>query len=295
VNAVLEPVLILRGTVLTGLNTANPLVWKTGRLGSTSAQALKRAFSSAPVGLMHIAVMHHAPVPAGDGTHANIHDPATVLRDLVVIRTDIVLSGHIHLPHVGAAEMAASILFLQVGTAISTWNKGRIIGQKRPLQPKHVWAIRVRFEIAENIRDLALFDMAIDCKLRGCDLVRRKVRDVFVSGHMKERASVLQSKTQHPVQFEIPGHTRKSVQRWIESPEMFGCDDLWPSRFHGSPHLSTRQYARILRGWVTLIGLEPRAYGTHSMRRTKAAQIYTKTGSPRHRRTRPRLQLKGTT
>jgi integrase len=117
-------------------------------------------------------------------------------------------------------------------------NKGRIIGQKRPLLPKHVWAIRVRLEIANNIRDLARFNMAIDCKLRGCDLVRLKVRDVFVAGHRKERASVLQSKTQRPVQFEIIEQTRKAVQRWIESPAMFGCDDLWPSRFHGSPHLS---------------------------------------------------------
>jgi hypothetical protein len=99
-----------------------------------------------------------------------------------------------------------------------------------------------------------LFNMAIDCKLRGCDLVRLKVRDVFVSGYMKERASVLQSKTQRPVQFEITEQTRKAVQRWIESPAMFGCDDLWPRRFHGSPRLSTRQYARILRGWVTSSG-----------------------------------------
>jgi integrase len=168
-----------------------------------------------------------------------------------------------------------------VRTKTPALNKGWIIGQKRPLQPKHVWAIRVRLEIAENIRDLALFNMAIDCKLRGCDLVRLKVRDVFVSGHMKERTSVMQSKTKRPVQFEITEQTRNSVQRWIESPAMFGCDDLWPSRFHDSPHLSTRQYARILRGWVTSIGLEPSAYGTHSMRRTKAAQIYKKTGNLR--------------
>jgi integrase len=135
-----------------------------------------------------------------------------------------------------------------VHTKAPAWNKGRIIGQKRPLLPKHVWAIRVRLEIADNTRDLALFNMAIDCKLRGCGLVRLKVRDVFMSGHMKERASVLQSKTQRPVQFEITEQTRKAVQHWIESPAMFGCDDLLPSRFHGSPHLSIRQYARILRG-----------------------------------------------
>jgi site-specific recombinase XerC len=139
----------------------------------------------------------------------------------------------------------------------------------------------VRLEIADNIRDLALFNMAIDCKLRGCDLVRLRVRGVFVSGHMKERAAVMQSKTQRPVQFEITEQTRKTVQRRIESPAMFGYDDLWSSRFHDSLHLSTRQYARVLRGWVTLFGLEVTAYGTHSMRRSKAAQIYKKTGDLR--------------
>jgi 3',5'-cyclic AMP phosphodiesterase CpdA len=125
VNQDLEPVLILPGAVLMGVNTANPLVWKAGRLSRASAQALMRAFNTAPAGLMHIAVMHHAPVPAADGTPADIHDPAAVLRDLVAAGTDIVLSGHTHLPHVGAAETAASILFLQVGTAISTRLKTR--------------------------------------------------------------------------------------------------------------------------------------------------------------------------
>lgn len=125
VNGVLEPVLTLPGAVLAGVNTANPLVWKAGRLRRISAQALARAFSSAPAGLMRIAVMHHAPVPAADGTPADIHDPAVVLRDLVAAGTDIVLSGHTHLPHFGPAETAVGILFLQVGTAISTRLKAR--------------------------------------------------------------------------------------------------------------------------------------------------------------------------
>lgn len=125
VNEALEPVLILPGAVLAGVNTANPLVWKEGRLRSTSARALRQAFGTAPAGLMHIAVLHHAPVPAADGTPADIHHPAAVLRDLVAAGTDVVLSGHTHLPHVGAAETAASILFLQVGTAISTRLKTR--------------------------------------------------------------------------------------------------------------------------------------------------------------------------
>jgi site-specific recombinase XerC len=161
------------------------------------------------------------------------------------------------------------------------WNKGRIIGQKRPLLPKHVWAIRVRLELAESVRDLALFNMAIDAKLRGCDLVRLKVVDVFTAGRVKERTSVLQSKTKKPVQFEITEGTRASLHRWIESSEMIGSEFLWPGRFHDRLHISTRQYGRLLKDWVSSIGLEPSAYGTHSMRRTKAAQIYKKTGNLR--------------
>jgi integrase len=161
------------------------------------------------------------------------------------------------------------------------WNKGRIIGQKRPLLPRHVWSIRVRLEIAGNTRDLALFNMAVDSKLRGCDLVGLKVRDVFAAGRVKERASMIQSKTGKPVRFEISETTRLSLERWISDPEMMGLGFLWPSRIHGSPHLSTRQYARIVRGWVASLGLEPSAYGTHSMRRTKVAQIYKKTGNLR--------------
>lgn len=161
------------------------------------------------------------------------------------------------------------------------WNKGRIIGQKRPLLPRHVWSIRVRLEMAGNARDLALFNMAVDSKLRGCDLVGLRVRDVFVAGRVKERASVIQSKTRKPVRFEITETTQLSLERWIRDPEMIGLEFLWPSRIHGSPHLSTRQYARIVRSWVTSLGLEPSAYGTHSMRRTKVAQIYKKTGNLR--------------
>jgi integrase len=149
------------------------------------------------------------------------------------------------------------------------WNKGRIVGQKRPLKPKHVWAIRVRLELAENHRDLALFDMAIDSKLRGCDLVRMKVVEVMASGQIRERASVLQSKTQKPVRFEISEGTRASVAKWMEDPLMVGSEYLWPGRFHERLHISTS------------IGLEVTAYGTHSMRRTKVTQIYKKTGNLR--------------
>jgi integrase len=161
------------------------------------------------------------------------------------------------------------------------WNKGRIVGQNRPLMPRHVWSIRVRLEMAGNARDLALYNLAVDSKLRGCALVALRVRDVFAAGGMKECASMIPSKTGKPVRFEITETTRQSLDRWIRDPEMIGLEFLWPSRIHGSPHLSTRKYARIVRGWVTSLGLEPNAYSTHSMRRTKVAQIYKKTGNLR--------------
>lgn len=161
------------------------------------------------------------------------------------------------------------------------WNKGRIVGQKRPLQPKHVWSIRIRLEMSGDLRDLALFNMAIDSKLRGCDLVRLQVRDVFAAGQVRERASIVQQKTGRPVRFEITETTRACLKQWIASPSMTGMQYLWPSRFHDRPHMSTRQYARLLREWVNSIGLEVSSYGTHSMRRTKVAQIYKKTGNLR--------------
>ena len=161
------------------------------------------------------------------------------------------------------------------------WNKGRIVGQKRPLLPKHVWAIRVRLEIAANHRDLAIFNTAIDSKLRGCDLVRLKVADVYASSQIKERTSIMQSKTRKPVRFELTEGTRKSLERWLSDPMMSGQEYLWPGRFHEPLHISTRQYARLVRDSVESINLEPSAYGTHSMRRTKVAQIYKKTGNLR--------------
>lgn len=123
--------------------------------------------------------------------------------------------------------------------------------------------------------------MAVDSKLRGCDLVCLRVRDVFTAGHVKERAAMIQSKTGKPVRFEITNVTRLSLDSWLTNPEMIGVEYLWPNRLYDSPHLSTRQHARILRGWVMSIGLEPSAYGTHSMRRTKVTQLYKKTGNLR--------------
>lgn len=116
----LEPALSLPGAVLQGLNTANPLVWKSGLLRKASSTRLAERFAAAPTGAMRIAVIHHAPVPAADGTPADMAEPGAVLATLARAGTDIVLSGHTHMPHAGFAETAAGVLFLQVGTAIST-------------------------------------------------------------------------------------------------------------------------------------------------------------------------------
>ena len=169
----------------------------------------------------------------------------------------------------------------EVSSHRAPWNKGRLIGQKRPLQPKEVWAIRVRLQLEERRRDLALFNLALDSKLRGCDLVRLQVNDVCVGGRVRDRATVIQRKTGRPVQFEITEQTRAAIRDWVANSVPGNGQYLFPSRFHDQPHISTRQYARIVHRWVERAGLDSSAYGTHSMRRTKAAQIYKKTGNLR--------------
>ncbi len=127
------------------------------------------------------------------------------------------------------------------------WNKGQLIGQKRPLKPKDVWAIRVRLELGGNRRDVALFDLAIDSKLRACDLVRLKIQDVCVGPRARERATVIQKKTGRPVQFEISLQTRTALEALIKSTDRSYGDYLFPSRFEAKDHLSIRQYAAGLQ------------------------------------------------
>ena len=158
------------------------------------------------------------------------------------------------------------------------WNKGKLVGQKSSFKLKEIWAIRIRLQLANCTRDLALFDLAIDSKLRACDLVRLRVRDVSHGDRVAARTNVMQQKTQRPVQFEITEQTREAVARWIDHAKLKSEDFLFPSRLHNnSAHLSTRQYARIVGGWVNEIGLDPTAYGTHTLRRTKASLIYRRT------------------
>ena len=157
----------------------------------------------------------------------------------------------------------------------------RIVGAKLPLRPMHVWTIRVRLQIERRVRDLALFDIALDSKLRGCDVVALRLADIMAAGSLRRRATIIQQKTGRPVQFEITEQTRRSLVEWLKVRR--GEPDSWvfPSRMNLSAHLSTRQYIRLVKGWVALIGLEPAAFGTHSLRRTKVAMLYRKTGNLR--------------
>jgi integrase len=157
------------------------------------------------------------------------------------------------------------------------WNKGKLIGQKPPLKPKDIWAVRIHLQTAHQVRELALFNLAIDSKLRGCDLVSLRVRDVARGSQILHRTMVMQHKTQRPVQFELTEPTREALTAWIAKASLKSDDFLFPSRLHESPHLSTRQYARIVHRWVASVGLDSSAYGTHSMRRTKATLIYRRT------------------
>lgn len=157
------------------------------------------------------------------------------------------------------------------------WNKGRLVGQKTPLRLRDIWAIRIRLQLANRARELALFNLAIDSKLRSCDLVKLRLRDIAHGERIAARAIVMQQKTLRPVQFEITEPTRHSLTAWTRSSGITSESFLFPSRLHASAHLSTRQYARIVHAWVKEIGLDPAAYGTHTLRRTKASLIYRRT------------------
>ncbi len=160
------------------------------------------------------------------------------------------------------------------------WNKGKLTGAKPPLQPKHVWAIRARLQISGRTRDLALFNLAIDSKLRGCDVVGIRVEDVAPHGYAIDRATIRQRKTGRPVKFELTEQTCQSIDELVAASRPAPGEFLFRGQRRGS-HLTTRQYARLLCEWLSMIGLDPALFGTHSLRRTKATLIYRKTGNLR--------------
>jgi len=158
-----------------------------------------------------------------------------------------------------------------------SYKQSRQTGQKPPLKLREIWEIRIRLQLARNIRELALFNLAIDSKLRACDLLRLTVNDVANGMRILERTAIIQKKTGMSVKFEITQHTRESLKALIEKNQLNTENYLFQSRLHDSPHLSRRQYSRIVKSWVNMIGLDPSVYGTHSMRRTKPTLIYRRT------------------
>ncbi|WP_380872448.1 phage integrase [Sphingomonas sp. DBB INV C78] len=161
------------------------------------------------------------------------------------------------------------------------WNAGLIVGPKRPLKARDVWAIRFFLDEHRRLRDRALFDLAIDSKLRGCDIVKIRICDLFAGDSIRDRATVVQQKTGRPVQFELMTNARASLSAWLEQRRGRAGDYLFPSRVDYTGHLSTRQYARLVDEWVVAVGLNGAEYGTHSLRRTKASMIYKATGNLR--------------
>ena len=161
------------------------------------------------------------------------------------------------------------------------WNHGRIIGPKPPLKPKHIWAIRTRLQHDGRVRDLAVFNVAIDSKLRGCDVVRLRVADIRLGESVRLRTTVVEQKTGRPVPFELTEPTREALAAWLKKRCLRSGDWQFPSRSHAGDHVTTRQYSRLVDDWVTLAGLDPAGYGTHSLRRTKVALVYKRTGNIR--------------
>jgi integrase len=161
------------------------------------------------------------------------------------------------------------------------WNKGKLTGAKPPLRQKHVWAIRTKLQIERRTRDLALFNVAIDSKLRGCDVVALKVEDVAPNGYCADRATVRQKKTGRPVRFELTEQTRQAVDGYIRAASKKSGESLFTSSRCPGQCMTTRQYARLLSEWIASIGLDPHLFGTHSLRRTKATLIYRRTGNLR--------------
>jgi len=160
------------------------------------------------------------------------------------------------------------------------WNKGKLIGPRPPLRQKHVWAIRTRLQLERQVRELALFNLAIDSKLRGCDLVAIRVDDIAPNGYAIERASVRQRKTGRPVWFELTEQTRQTIDEYLTAAGKKPGEYLFEGRRRGES-TTTRQYARLLADWLVGIGLNPYVYSTHSLRRTKATLIYRRTGNLR--------------
>src|SRR5438034_4306293 len=159
------------------------------------------------------------------------------------------------------------------------WNKGKLTGAKPPLRLKDVWSIRTKLQIEGRVRDIAMFNLAIDSKLRGCDVVAIKVDDVAAGGYTADRATVRQKKTGRPVRFELSEQTRQAIDDYLKAANKRPGEFLFTGRRGANASMTTRQYARLVSEWIGSVGLDPRLFGTHSLRRTKATLIYRRTGN----------------
>ena len=164
---------------------------------------------------------------------------------------------------------------------LEPWNKGKFTGAKPPLRPKHVWCVRSKLQAEGKIRDLAMFNLAIDSKLRACDVIALKVEDVAPNGYAADRATIRQKKTGQPVRFELSEQPRQAVDEYLRSSGKKSGQFIFNGRLGPDWSMTTRQYARLASEWIAGIGLEPHVFGTHSLRRTKATLIYRRTGNLR--------------
>lgn len=166
---------------------------------------------------------------------------------------------------------------MNYGKNTDPWNKGRLVGQKKPFTAQDIWTIRIKNKMKNNVRDLALFNLAIDSKLRCCDLVDLRLKDIYSGNTISKRATIVQRKTKQPVTFEICKDARDSLNKLINKFNLRYDDYIFQSRKNPGEHISRRQYSRIVKSWAEMIGGEPSEYGTHSLRRTKATIIYKET------------------
>lgn len=159
--------------------------------------------------------------------------------------------------------------------------QGQTDRREAAIEPSHVWSIRTKLQMQGKTRDLALFNLAIDSKLRGCDVVAVRVDDVVPSGYAMDRAAIRQKKTGRPVRFELTDHTRQVIDQYLRLTNRKTGQFLFAGRGNTDRGLTTRQYARLVQDWVASIGLDPAKFGTHSLRRTKAVLIYRRIGNLR--------------
>jgi integrase len=163
--------------------------------------------------------------------------------------------------------MQDHVNFIPIASKRTPWNKDKLIGAKPPLRPKHVWSIRTKLQVEGRTRDLAMFNLAIDSKLRGCDVVALKVDDVAPNGYAIDRATVRQRKTGRPVKFELTEQTRQAIDDYLAAIRKKPGEFLFTGRRGAGQCMTTRQYARLVSTWIASIGLDPKPFGTHSLRR----------------------------